>query len=400
MEMASWRDDITQALTNLGGAATLDQVYAEILRIRPGPHPASLEAIIRRTLEEHSSDSASFRGPDLFRSVDGLGRGRWGLRTPSAEPEGGWGLSPGARLRRSDIHSLYGGAARGGIEPSGRTPNILIFSQPEQSEHHTYRFDGWAAADLLHYTGEGQRGDQKFTFGNRAIRDHVVAGRALRVFRAEPPWATYLGEFRVDSTEPYFLADSPDPDGFVRQVIVFRLRPVGKFVDGGLPPAARRPSSRRSSLVQLPPPLTAGGSVEIGPEAVNVDGYISAPPDEPTEALRREAALVGRYQIWLNAHGHSFARNRVLIAGEVGTLYTDLFDKTAGELIEAKASASRASVRTGLGQLLDYARFVDHQRLSLLLPGEPRPDLLDLLRAHGCGCIWETQPGKFARRDP
>ena len=53
-------------------------------------------------------------------------------------------------------------------------------------------------------------------------------------------------------------------------------------------------------------------------------------------------------------------------------LFTDLFDYSSSELIEAKASSSRESVRTGLGQLLDYARFVEHDHRSLLLPTAPR----------------------------
>src|SRR5262249_19279656 len=96
----------------------------------------------------------------------------------------------------------------------------------------------------------------------------------------------------------------------------------------------------------------------------------------------------------------NYARNRVLIVGEIAALYTDLFDQTTRELIEAKASASRNNVRTGLGQLLDYARYVDHDRRSVLLPSQPRRDLIELLHAHGCSCIWETTTGQFSRSDP
>ena len=48
---------------------------------------------------------------------------------------------------------------------------------------HSYGFDGSAEPNLFHYTGEGLVGDQQFTHGNRAIRDHRQQGRALRVFR-------------------------------------------------------------------------------------------------------------------------------------------------------------------------------------------------------------------------
>lgn len=73
--MATWASDITQALTNLGGVARLGDIYEEVKRIRPQPHPDSLDAIIRGTIEQHSSDSAKFGGKDLFFSVKGLGSG-------------------------------------------------------------------------------------------------------------------------------------------------------------------------------------------------------------------------------------------------------------------------------------------------------------------------------------
>ena len=115
-----------------------------------------------------------------------------------------------------------------------------------------------------------------------------------------------------------------------------------------------------------------------------------------------EAALVQRYGTWLERQGRKHSRHAIRLPGEVGVeLHTEpLMTHSTSELIEAKASASRPSVRTGLGQLLDYARFVEHDRRSLLLPTAPRPDLSDLLHEHGCGCIWETDRGRFERLDP
>ncbi len=79
--MATWTNDITQALINLGGVARLADIYEEVMKIRIPPHPNSLDAIIRGTIEEHSSDSVKFSGKDLFFSVKGLGSGVWGLRS-------------------------------------------------------------------------------------------------------------------------------------------------------------------------------------------------------------------------------------------------------------------------------------------------------------------------------
>ncbi len=75
--MATWVEDIVQALKNLGGQATLAQIYEEVKRIRTEPLPRAMQEVIQRTICDHSSDSTGFRGNDLFRKV---GNGVWALR--------------------------------------------------------------------------------------------------------------------------------------------------------------------------------------------------------------------------------------------------------------------------------------------------------------------------------
>jgi hypothetical protein len=75
-----WVDDVRAALVELGGRGSLHSIYQVVeQRRRTGGRsvPRTLEATIRRTLEDHSADSANFRGVNLF-SI--LGRGEWGLR--------------------------------------------------------------------------------------------------------------------------------------------------------------------------------------------------------------------------------------------------------------------------------------------------------------------------------
>ena len=75
-----WVDDIIAALRDLGGEATLADIY-DAVRIRRKTDGRSVtreyKATIRRTLEDHSSDSANHRSDDLFALVD---RGIWALR--------------------------------------------------------------------------------------------------------------------------------------------------------------------------------------------------------------------------------------------------------------------------------------------------------------------------------
>lgn len=85
--MAKWHEDIKQALRELGGVASLEDIYAQLRTIRPEPHPDSFDAIIRRELESRSSDSQSYLGKeDCFTSVEGIGAGIWGLRDSIADP--------------------------------------------------------------------------------------------------------------------------------------------------------------------------------------------------------------------------------------------------------------------------------------------------------------------------
>ena len=75
--MASWVEDIIQALKNLGGQATEEQIRNEVKRIRIGQLPNSWNHIINHTLGDYSSDTSFFKGKDYFQKID---KGVWALR--------------------------------------------------------------------------------------------------------------------------------------------------------------------------------------------------------------------------------------------------------------------------------------------------------------------------------
>lgn len=78
--MASWAEDIDTALGKLGGSGTLDSIYAEIAKIRPNM-PKTWKAIVRRRIQDQSSDSEGYKGiHDRYYSVGGLGGGVWATR--------------------------------------------------------------------------------------------------------------------------------------------------------------------------------------------------------------------------------------------------------------------------------------------------------------------------------
>ncbi len=116
-------------------------------------------------------------------------------------------------------------------------------------------------------------------------------------------------------------------------------------------------------------------------------------------AERREAALQERYSKFLKDQGHQVCRQMIVVPGEAGALYTDVFDVTTGELIEVKADSGRATIRLALGQILDYARHISHSSKAVLVPARPTSDLIDLLGSCDVALVWEERIGIFRRLD-
>ena len=81
----TWRDDISVALDAIddGHGAPLQKIYDSVRKIRRAADrsvPESLEATVRRTLEDNCAESEKFRGIDVFYMPKGKGAGVWGLR--------------------------------------------------------------------------------------------------------------------------------------------------------------------------------------------------------------------------------------------------------------------------------------------------------------------------------
>src|SRR3712207_1548207 len=139
----------------------------------------------------------------------------------------------------------------------------------------------------------------------------------------------------------------------------------------------RRMASRRKPCPQADEP----GAIE--------------PSREPYEAERREARLVRDFRDHLAKLGHTASRHRVLPRGEASPLYTDLYVAGLDLLVEAKGTVERNAVRLAVGQLLDYRRYVKARRWAVLLPSEPRPDLVEFVVSLGLELFW--QDGKCFR---
>ncbi|WP_143022883.1 hypothetical protein [Lentzea jiangxiensis] len=154
------------------------------------------------------------------------------------------------------------------------------------------------------------------------------------------------------------------------------------------------------SVQQQPPPHTPDGNApkvfDVPVEAHRTTSFRTTVRAAERVAIRREAEMMKRYQQWRRQAGGRVT-GKVIYASERTRLRIDLFDLERSELIEAKGSAERDYIRFALGQVLDYARYIDHERRAVLLPKHPGQDMVDLLSSCQVGCIYETSEGNFER---
>lgn len=303
-----------------------------------------------------------------------------------------WTTDIGWTGSREQIKALYGGSTGQGMETPANSPNVLLFTDPKVGVENGYEFDGWSAdGSIFSYTGMDRTGDQRWHKGNLQTRDHKRLGKALRLFGVDGKIPNsgalkrvYLGEFELDEEHPYSIEDGVGTDGLMRTVFVFHLRPVGEVLrrDQDLSPKNAKPSA-------------ASTTTEVPLEDHKTTSFTQT-PGEAVIAQKREQELVKAFQAVLTARGSKVNRFKIIPKGSTSPLFTDIHDATEGILYEAKADATRNSVRAGLGQLLDYRRYVDGKPCRLLLPAKPSDDLLELLVEHGIAVLWRnTNSGPF-----
>jgi hypothetical protein len=129
-------------------------------------------------------------------------------------------------------------------------------------------------------------------------------------------------------------------------------------------------------------------------EGGNSEEYEIARPESGKRGLRREARLVRDYVAVLEAAGDKVARNKILPSGSSHALFSDIYNETRRQLVEAKAGIGRGDVRMAIGQLADYGRFVAKGTdRAVLLDAKPQPDLLALLDSQEIAAIWRNGQG-------
>jgi hypothetical protein len=284
-------------------------------------------------------------------------------------------LSPGAPITRKELHERWGGRRQGGISPSSSSPNIFLFWSPAIGEQHGY-YDEFREDGRFYYTGAGQYGDQQLRDANRVLLNHVQDGRRVHLFRGAGGEVEYVTELVLDQDEPYYETEAPETgDGPLRRVFVFQFDPV------------QGPGTQARS--KLDGVVDQGGVEEVPIENRWTEKFFVNPSAEQYEAERREQALVLELEAYLRRQGHDAARLKIVPPGERRPIFCDVYDKTAGVLVEAKGTVAREALRMAIGQLMDYRRFAPNGTgLAVLVPEQPRADLMALLESAGVGAIW------------
>jgi hypothetical protein len=150
---------------------------------------------------------------------------------------------------------------------------------------------------------------------------------------------------------------------------------------------------RGSTVPPIAQPERESRVTEVPIEEGDIEGYDVTSKAETKRAHRKERRLVADYVKYLGESSEIVCRHKIAAPDAAGPLYSDIFNKRRNQLIEAKADSSRGNVRMAIGQLVDYARFIDSPTdRAILLPAKPPRDLIELLKGQGISVIWREGP--------
>jgi hypothetical protein len=362
-----------QLATELWGQDPVGQTWENMYALRNVVRQDIPYSVLRNAIGSNSGDNfMGFRPLDVVKSINALNL----IGIQAFE----WNISIGEIIKRKKLHEIYGGAGMGGIEPSAKTPNVFIFTYPNNAKKNGYNFDEELEDGTFMYTGDGQIGDQDAEIGgNKAILESRKKGRALRLFEEaeEKTFVRYVGEFELIDSEP-IVQRGLDRNGTERNVLVFHLHPVGS-------------TKRLASINESP--KTAEVSRHKTEENVGIT-HIRSLTASHTVATRYEGQLQKRFEDFLKAKALDIGTFKISIPESNAPLRIDLVNFTDNWIIEVKAGIARGYVREAIGQVLDYTfqlkRIKGEVWLPMiLLPGKPSEDLMELINNLGIALAWE-----------
>jgi 5-methylcytosine-specific restriction protein A len=129
-------------------------------------------------------------------------------------------VMPGDVRTHQELLDLFRVSNMGGIRVSKTLGAVILISSA-----HNALYEDRQQGEAFHYTGEGRRGDQTLTRGNRAIDRSLDAGTPLLLFfKNATNEYEFQGEVRLLG-EP-LQEQQRDEDGMMRTVWVFPLEAV------------------------------------------------------------------------------------------------------------------------------------------------------------------------------
>lgn len=302
----------------------------------------------------------------------------------------------GAIVTRAELNQRFGGGIQGKMLTPAGGNLMFLFSDPAAGERYGYNLDGWLTDNesVFDYTGEGSDGDQTMSRRNDVLRRSALDDRKVHLFIAagyvkgtQTRRHRYVGQFAVDPEAGWRTEQGYDQAGHQRKVIVFTL-----VRDGLAPPVD---PDRESNLAGRP---HGGPSVKTIAGENTVATIVHARESVPHKKERKERQIEDELRDALGVH----ERLQIEPEGETLTLYTDVWDDRFHELYEVKSDCSRNTIRTAIGQLLDYSRYLDFEDLKcfVVLPEYPGGDLARLITSCGFGLVFWNDAHEVKRVIP
>lgn len=294
-------------------------------------------------------------------------------------------ISIGSSLPKASIHVFVGGSGQHGMTSCLNGSAFLVFHNKTAGKKYGYdRWEGWQSDGTFHYTGQGVKGDQRFTRSNKSLLQMSASGKPIHLFQTDKKGNPYEYIGLVTLGDPPFeLKLAPDETGEERQVIVFQLIPLGHTKSPEL--------IHSSNLVE---------SFEGNWTPPKVDSYSStATPKIPTQIEVVEMQLQARFGNYMKSIGETVRTITISLQGQKGFLKPDFYLESRNWVVEAKPSASREHIRLAIGQVLDYANLLKmggkQVEPAVLLPMPPPQDLGNLMQELHIHLIIETEPGEY-----
>ncbi|WP_078853907.1 Shedu anti-phage system protein SduA domain-containing protein [Streptomyces sp. FxanaA7] len=186
---------------------------------------------------------------------------------PPEDLPAAWNIPPGAVVKRSALHDVYGGNPTRRVGASGRTLNAFLFVDCNSDGELAPRWEG----SVLLTPGQGQWGDS-VSLENLSALAHRQRGVPVRVFLARLAECLYLGEFAID------------PDRPVERWVVTGNREGPSLGDRKIVWDVRTPILRLRQLSGVPVPTS---STDHFKEAPRISIRVHPVSDRPAAAIHK-----------------------------------------------------------------------------------------------------------------